>query len=540
MDEFKRREKLFQGYMNSPEYQEKLIRRLQINDAAGRNTEARTLTYTLCTGGKDIDSMVEACIFFIENFGWTFDPRPYSAPHHLPFFLFDYQKKNIRWLIEHIEGGSDGFIEKSRDMGVSWIVFVMVPLWYWLFREGVNILLGSYKERLVDDRSKDSLFGMIDYAMINLPKWILPKGFNKDKHRNKLKLQNPQNFNLISGETMTPEFGRGTRKTVILFDELGTWEYAKDAWESAGDSSPCRIANSTPKGYNFYAMLRESGIDILTLHWKEHPMKDDKWYEFECDRRTDEEVAQELDISYNKSREGQVYPEWSELNVVMGDFPYDHDLPLYIFWDYGKTDDTAIIWAQKDFRTGRLRIVDVYRNNGKTIDFYTAFVTGIVPSDGYNYTSKDLEVIAEHKEWAKGTHFGDPAGRFSHIATDLNVFDILKQNGIIVNFKDEWKEFSRRKTATKLLIRDGIDLNKNDRTEYFNLCMINASYPKVKSEGIQEVRSIKPIHNWTAHYRSSFEYGALGLGDVQVNKGRVFDKFPKRDVSRRRRRTVGY
>jgi len=79
-----------------------------------------------------------------------------------------------------------------------------------------------------------------------LPAWILPPKFDNKKHRQKLKLVNPANANLISGDTMNPNFGRGARKTAILFDELGFWDYAKDAWEGTADSTECRIANSTP------------------------------------------------------------------------------------------------------------------------------------------------------------------------------------------------------------------------------------------------------------------------------------------------------
>lgn len=529
MDEIERRKKLFQDYLHSEEYQKKLIQRLQINDACDKKAEAKGITWNLCARP---DNPAEGAIFFIENFGWTFDPRPQANPNHLPFILFDYQKEAIRWLIDHIDNGKDGLLEKSRDMGASWILFVWVPIWYWLFRDGVNILIGSYKQDLVDNRTKDSLFGMIDYGIDALPKWMLPKGFKKDKHRNQMKLTNPVNNNLISGDTMNPDFGRGSRKTAVLFDELGTWDYAKDAWESTGDVTACRIANSTPKGMNYYAKLRHSGIDVLTLHWKLHPLKDDIWYEHEKSRRTEEEVAQELDISYTKSQEGRVYPEWNEQNIEIGTFEYDPNLPLYVGWDFGRTDDTAILWAQPC--NGKLRILDTYRNVGKTIDFYIPFITGIVPSDAYHYSPKDLEIIAEHKYWKRGTHFGDPAGRFQNQITNTTVLDVLKQHGIMINFNDSWKEFQKRKTAGKLLIRDGIEINRNERTEYFDMCMVQASYPKVKVEGQDEVRSIKPIHNWTSHYRSAFEYLALGISEFRNKRFIPYDKFKKKEPARRR------
>lgn len=532
--ESERRKRKFRDYLHSPEYQEKIMLRLQINDACVRDSTARANTWNLCARP---DNPAEGCIFFIENFGYTFDPRPQAEPHHLPFVLFEYQKEAIRWLFQHIDGGNDGLLEKSRDMGISWVVFVYVPLWLWLFRDGTNVLVGSYKEDLVDNRSKDSLLGMIDYALDALPKWILPKGFNKDKHRTHMKLRNPATENMITGDTMNPDFARGSRKTVVLFDELGTWDYAKDAWESAGDSTSCRIANSTPKGYNYYAMLRNSGIDVLTLHWRKHPLKDEMWYEYEKQRRTPEEVAQELDISYNKSQEGRIYPDWGDDFVSFGYYPYDDNLPLYVGWDFGGTDDTAIIWLQK--HGSKYHIIDTYRNSGKLIEFYVPFITGIAPSDGYQYNKKDLECIKSHVGWKRGTHFGDPAGRFRNQVSDDTVISKLKEHGIIVNFQEIWQEFERRKNCTRGVIRDGILINDNERTRYFDMCITTASYPKVKNQGIQEVRSMKPKHDSTSHYRSALEYLCLGLENFVDRPKKPFDKFKPLDVFKRRR-AIGY
>lgn len=532
-DEMLRREHLFTEYLSSNELSEARLTRLRVNDASERRVEARTLTWNLCARP---DNPAEGCIFFIENFGWTFDPR--RNPKHIPFFLFEYQKEAIRTLIEHIDGSRDLLLEKSRDMGITWLT-VWVFVWYWLFRDGINLLMGSYKEKLVDDRTDDSIFGRIDYCIDSLPKWILPKGFKKSKHRTKLRLVNPANNNLISGDTMNPDFGRGSRKTAIFFDELGSWDYAKDAWEACGDVTACRIANSTPKGYNFYAQLRNSGIDVLTLHWSLHPLKDDQWYEFEKSRRSEEEVAQELDISYSKSQEGRVYPEWNENNIEWGEFSYDPNLPLYVGWDYGKEDPTAIIWVQPF--DNKLRVIDTFTKNGQLIDFFIPFVTGIISSDNYRYTKHELDIIESHRNWKRGIHFGDPAGRFGNQVSDSTVFSVLREHGIMVNYNDAWKTHQNRKRAAKTLIMDGIKINRNDRTEYFSICMENANYPKVSREGIKEIRSDKPVHNWTSHYRSAFEYLALGIENFTHRRSKPRDKFEnKSDYVGGRRRALRY
>lgn len=524
--ESERRKKLTKEYVSSPEYKDKIINRLKISDACLGSIQARAHTWKLC---ERQDNPAEGCIFFIENFLWTFNPK--EEPKHFPFILFDFQKRAVREFIDHIINGRDLLLEKSREMGASWLLFSAVCLWFWIFREGINFLDGSYKEDLVDNKTIDSLFGKLDYQLQQMPDWILPKGFNFKKHRTHLKLYNPENGNWITGESMHPNFGRGSRKTAILFDELGFWQYAKDAWESAGDSTNCRIGVSTPNGYNFLALLKESGIDTLTLHWREHPLKDQAWYNYECARRTPEEIAQELDISYSKSKTGRVYPEWNEENVLIGRYEYDEDLPLYIAWDFGKSDPTAIIWCQPS-REG-LRIVDVYTNTGKNIDFYIPFITGMVNGETkYTYKDEELDIIYQRRTWKKATHFGDPAGRFQNAVTDDTVLDVLKRYGIIVNFKDSWKAFNLRKPASKRLIMSKILLNDNPRTKYFNMCMIQAAYPEVKINGVPETRSEKPKHDGTSHYRSSFEYLALGLEDMNDKKQlRVYDKFKKTNTA---------
>lgn len=515
--EFERRKNLYLEWLEKPEQKERLIKRAQNNQVALNNPGAQVVLWKLC---QREDAPAEGLIFFVENFCWTYDPR--SKNKNLPVVLFDFQKDALRYIVEHIDKGQNFLIEKSRDMGISWLM-IYVSAWYWLFRDGTNILLGSYKEKLVDDGvNQDALFGKLEFTIRNLPKWVLPNKFNLTKHRNKLKLINPENNNIISGDTMNPQFGRGARKTFIFYDELGFWESAKESWEAGADTTACQIANSTPAGKNFYWKLRMSGMDVLTLHWKLHPLKDERWYEFEKARRTEEAVAQELDLNYEKSLEGRVYLEW---NPDIGFYPYNDNYPVYVGADWGKEDGTALIWSQ--IVDGKFRIVDSFYKTGETIDFFVPFFTGYIPSDEFRYNRKEIEKIEAHRKWKKGTVFGDPAGRFTSSVSNQSVFSILREAGIYVNYEERWKEFPTRKTAVKMRIRGGVELNKNEDTDYLNMCIEQASYPKVTRQGEQEVRSLKPNHDWTSHYRSALEYLCLGLENYNSSRVRVSDKFKK-------------
>ena len=520
---FEHDKNLFAKWRNSEYYAEKIKQRVKVIDACNRAKDARVIAKQLCK---------EDPIFFIEMIGWTYDPRPQHAPHNLPFIMFDYQKDVVYWLVKHVQEGQDGLVEKSRDMGVTWL-FVWTFYWMWLFADSFSGLIGSYKEALVDNRTRDSMFGMLDYCIENTPKWLLPKRFKPKDNRQKLKLVNPESFNIISGDTMNPDFSRGSRKSVVFMDEGASWEYFRDAWESAGDTTSSRLTCSTPKGRNQFSLLRESGIDVLTIHWSSHPLKDRQWYEYQQERRTDEEVAQELDISYHRSQEGRVYPEWDE--VEWGEFDYNDSLSLYVSWDFGQTDDTAIIWFQ-ELSNGKIAIIDSYSNRGKIIEFYIPFIKGMTPAEDYKYSKKDLQVIHSHANWKPAVHFGDPAGRNVNQVTNKTVLDVLKDYGISVNFRKEAQDFPTRKTETKLLLRRTV-INNNENNKELGAAIENAAYPTVKRGGADEVRSIKPRHDWTSHFRSALEYFAVNYNYLKRRKHQVYDKFP---VRKQGRRTLGY
>lgn len=57
--------------------------------------------------------------FFLNGFGWTYDPRRHPFAK-LPFILYSFQVKAMADLLDVI-AKEDLLIEKSRDMGASWL-----------------------------------------------------------------------------------------------------------------------------------------------------------------------------------------------------------------------------------------------------------------------------------------------------------------------------------------------------------------------------------------------------------------------------------
>ncbi len=260
-------------------------------------------------------------LFAFNMFFYTLDvrKRPY---HNQPFCTWEFQDEFILNIKEHIDIGRDIVVEKSRDMGVSWAV-IMVFFWFWLNpKGGADFLLGSRIEDYVDKKGDmRTLMAKARYALYKLPQWLRPKGFIEKKHDNYMRLYNPESGSAITGESNNANFSTGGRYAGILLDEFAKWDITdKPAWTAAGDATPSRIAVSTPFGAagQYYDLVTDGKTDKVTLHWSRHPEKGkdqycelpkrdamsdlhlirSPWFNEQQRRRTDTEIAQELQIDY--------------------------------------------------------------------------------------------------------------------------------------------------------------------------------------------------------------------------------------------------
>ena len=291
-----------------------------------RDDKARAETLEACR--RDIR-------FWINYFAWSKDPRkPFPK---IQFFLYPYEEDAIAELVMAIENGTDILVEKTRDMGASWMV-LYVYTWYWLFKENADFRVGSRKEDFVDKiGDMDTLLEKVRFCLASLPEWMLPAGFSATEHATYMKIRNPVNGNTIIGESANAHFGSGGRRKSLFLDEYAKWDasVSNAAWTSTADITKCRIVASTPvgSGNKFAELARgtKEKIKKLTLHWTLHPEKNvgtyyidgqeriavepekayelwtkgvkvrSPWYDLECERRSEADIAQELDINYLKS-----------------------------------------------------------------------------------------------------------------------------------------------------------------------------------------------------------------------------------------------
>ena len=446
-------------------------------------------------------------VFFICSYLKTYDPRPTAPQPHLDFELYDFQKEYVQTLVDHILNGGDLMVEKSRDMGISWVT-AAVFLWCWLYIEGFASLIGSRIEKYIDDGTSKSLFWKLDYMVRNIKDpLLLPNGFNIKKHRTYMKLMNPENGNEITGEAASPNFSRGGRYKAILMDEGGFWQDFESSWTAAGDATTCRILVTTPPNKLSYAKAIRFGgkVTVLTYLWRLHPDKDQAWYDAQKERRTEDEMLHEIDISWEYSKSGRPYPEVDD--VEFGDFGYNPNLPLYVSIDLGR-DAVALGYWQPVPNSDWMTLIEAYENTDKIIDWYVPMLGGDIESK-YIYSDADLEFIEKIKYWRKPIFYGDPSGRQRHIESERSPYTVLKEDyHIVVQSNTKLNDFPSRRDETKrLLMRTRV--NDTPRTRYWHTCVQSAQYPEraVNSQSTTEV--VKPIHDWTSHHRTQTEFFAV-------------------------------
>lgn len=471
-------------------------------------------------------------IYFIDQFLYTFNPK--QEPFHLRFKLFSFQKRLVRDLVQAIDNGEDIFIDKSREMGVTYTILATF-IWYWLFRPASNLLVGSRKEDYVDNRrggvtgnKEESLFGKIDYMLNRLPTYILPKGFTKEKHFTFMSLVNPENGNVIGGESSNPNFSRGGRQRAVFLDEFAFWDFGEAVWGATADTTNCRIVATTPGIKPSKAKRLRFGKDgekikIITLNYQLDPRKDKKWLDKERDRRSTEDFDREIMVNWETSITGRVYPEID--NASYGEFPFLMNQQLYCSWDLG-LDGTAIIFWQQNPANGKWRVIDCYEKTDEIIQWFAPFF-GHPMDSKFQYTDDDLKAIKTLSQFPKSIHFGDPDVKKRSFVAQTSTRLELNKLGIYVQCLNK-NDFTTRKEATKVEIQKGIEINQNSRTENFLEAVKSARYPQRDEASQATTPIVAPIHDWTSHYRTSMEYHFVNIAvykDANQEKPSWADKF---------------
>jgi hypothetical protein len=222
--------------------------------------------------------------------------------------------------------------------------------------------------------------------------------------REPAKIENAARDSVVYGGEQSTDPGRGGSFDGAVIDEAAFVPWGEKVHGALDEACPTgKLYLSTPQGDdNIHARIvdeRPRGWRILRHHWSEHPLyrvglhvagvEPEKqpdaemrasatgcklcqgnldgrqwsaeaplshrfpgrltspWYDERVIGKTDEQVAQELDIDRERALTGRVYSEFqTEIHVVAAGIPYEHNTaPLELGFDYG-LDCTSVVICQ--------------------------------------------------------------------------------------------------------------------------------------------------------------------------------------------------
>jgi len=307
---------------------------------------------------------------FINHWCNTYDPRNAgkTVPAKLPLVMFQCQEDLVMFLWACLKGEECGLIEKSRDMGATWVCCAF-SVWVWLFMPGAAVGWGSRKEQLVDKiGDPDSIFEKMRLIINGLPSFFLPARFKPADNMSYMRI-----VNTVSGATITGEagdnIGRGGRKLIYFKDESAHYERPEKIEAALSDNTRVQMDLSSVNGLgNVFHRRREAGADwagkvvpgrtqVFVMDWSDHPAKTQEWYDVREARAIADGLqhifAQEVDRSYSASVEGVIIPaEWVRAAV---DAHIKLDIPVTGPW--GSALDVADEGADTNAQAGREGIV---------------------------------------------------------------------------------------------------------------------------------------------------------------------------------------
>jgi hypothetical protein len=357
-------------------------------------------------------------------FGVIHEPRMRGGRGGVqPFIPFGWQVDLIRWFEGRMSlDMGDGYVSKARGIGATWI-FCWLALHGWLFRGPWDVLLVSRNAEQVDKTGdKKSMFNKIDFFMENLPDFLVPKGFDREKHRFLRLMLHPSNGNVISGDATTIKAGRGDRSTFILYDEAAAIPSFDEVWGTGSGTTDHRFAISTEsmdEGGMFHAMWTSAKAadpnTVFELDWWRNPYMDNEWARMSRARAEADGQGHIWDREYGRDMMAgigtYIYEYARSMNAQAVFHHPGMGRRLYCCVDPGLYDATALVWVEYDPGLDVYDILDAYMRSGVDSGYHASVMTGIPISGVYDYDGDALDIM----RWTRTIrdpiiYVGDPYG----------------------------------------------------------------------------------------------------------------------------------
>lgn len=209
-------------------------------------------------------------LFYINSF--VFQHNPNAAGDEVgPWISWDFQDEAFYKFLWCIENRRDLVIEKSREMGASWMSLLVMD-WMSMFKLNKKFLLVSRNADAVDKpEDSDCLMWKLDFVHEHLPDWMIKGQIS----RRKMGMTYLRTRSIITGQASTGKAGVGGRATAAFIDEFSQIEEDQQVLHRTADTTRCRIFNFTHVGLDTaaYEISQRSDIQKLVLHWSQHPEK---------------------------------------------------------------------------------------------------------------------------------------------------------------------------------------------------------------------------------------------------------------------------
>lgn len=288
--------------------------RLFVLEKAAKNPELQQALRVYCSA--DI-------IFYVSTFVWQCNPKARGADQKVgPFIPWPYQIRGILGdggILWCIKNGEDLVVEKSREMGITW-VFLFCMDWLCRFQAYHDSILISKSAKAVDDSSRQSLFGKLRFIHEHLPAWMHdPDPYKSIDNKNVLIYDKTKAT--VTGQASTGRAGVSERCTEMFIDEYPQIEEDWEVLYRTASTTNCRLFNGTHLGTGtaLYSLTQRDDIKKLRFHWTQHPKKNAGLYRYNQHKNGLDKPGIEF-LKYNE--------ETDQLDLVDSPdfaFPADYD-----------------------------------------------------------------------------------------------------------------------------------------------------------------------------------------------------------------------
>ena len=458
---------------------------------------------------KEYRRCAEDNIYWFNNYVYTIDTR--RDPAVIPFILFPKQIE----LIKQLDKFEDLFVDKPHDLGISWTTMGW-ELHKCLYTKGFTALNISRKESEVQDTGNTfhSLHGRLLFMYTRLPDFLKPR-----IHNPFLIFSVPSMNSVIKGESANPRAGRDTQYKFVFIDEAAFIECLDEMWKGVRNATNTVFLNSTPPTEsvnNKFAEIKDlqnSGFKKMTFHWTDNPQHDDAWFQKKTASMTEEEIAQEVLVGYDKARTNRSYPEYDDGIHLLGHKVYlNPKSKLYCFQDFG-LDGEVYLFAQKDYED---RLFFIYYKI-----FFNKLTSELLPE-----FNKCLDAIKYTGEIKEIEFIGDKSGNKRNRLTKTSVIDDYKKVfGIDIHTRELSNDEKMKcvKACLKRYIggRPQFNISNEPTCLEFAKCMKNVSLDKSGNDHID---------NKFTHVVNATEYGVNYLFPKTRAAGIVLGIDPGQEI----------